>query len=427
MYCYTNCRGKLLFILILLIAANIKIFPQVKINERVEINPLTEAVMPANYATSADLRIEFTGEGGHYGITIGGHTYSCDGNCTIEIPDVPGGLYFESGWGFYDGQSHCYTIKWYYNGFVVNNMSRCDKGAFSYGHINECDDPVNWWTFLRDFDIVRLSVVPQLDHNICEGGDVWDSTSQVTMSLNNTDAEFYNYQTKQFVSSSFSYKYNEGSPSSYSIISKLPYNAQPEEVTLTATLQGIVKNDIWTIHPQSKFTIIEDNFDDFDIAYFKLTPNPDASGADDSMKAHLKVIQGSEYVSFYSYLTSSLVGDDIEIKLADIYNYNYGLQLDNKDLPDTTVPVVVEYELLGNAQIDTVMINPVPLYVKFTPETIAPGDTADIIIKKINSDGTLEDYPPYQTFEIGVLDGCDLGNILVNDSLSNYFDDVSSP
>ena len=129
------------------------------------------------------------------------------------------------------------------------------------------------------------------------------------MSLNNTDAEFYNYQTKQFVGNSFSYKYNEGSPSSYSIISKLPYNAQPEEVTLTASLQGIVKNDIRTIHPQSKFTIIEENFDDFDIAHFKLTPNPDASGADDSMKAHLKVIQGSEYVSFYSYLTSSLVGN----------------------------------------------------------------------------------------------------------------------
>jgi len=41
--------------------------------------------------------------------------------------------------------------------------------------------------------------------------------------------------------------------------------------------------------------------------------------------------------------------------------------------------------------------------------------------------GILEDYPPEQTFEVGMLEGCMLGNLLVDDSLDTYFYDVSQP
>ncbi len=426
MHIHTIFRGKLFVLLILLIAANINIFPQIKINEKVEIKPLTKAVMSANYATSANLKIEFTGDGGHYGITLGGHTYSCTGGGVIEIPDVPGGTYYEAGWGFDDDQTHCYSYKWYYNGFVIGGFEGCNKGGFGYGHINICDDPVNWWTFLRDFDIVSLSVVPQLDHNICEGGTVWDPTSQVTMSLGNNNAEFYNYQTKQLAGNSLSYIYNEGSLSSYTVVSKLPYDALPESVALTASLEGIVKNDIWTIYPQSKFVINLDNFDQYKLVDFSLIPYPGGGGGwdkySDLYDAHLKVIQGGEYVSFFSYISFTSMGDDITIQPGDI-DY-YILQLDNNALPDTSVPVIVEYELFGNIQTDTAYINPPPLHVELSPSTIAPGDTADVIIKEVNPDGRLSNFPESQTYEVAVIDGCGLGNILVGDSLSNYFYDV---
>ncbi|WP_290663775.1 hypothetical protein [Ignavibacterium sp.] len=67
------------------------------------------------------------------------------------------------------------------------------------------------------------------------------------------------------------------------------------------------------------------------------------------------------------------------------------------------------------------------LYVEISPTEIFPGDTADVIIKKRLPDGSLVDFDSSQSFEVATLEGCVLGNILVEDSLSNYFYDVHQP
>jgi len=67
------------------------------------------------------------------------------------------------------------------------------------------------------------------------------------------------------------------------------------------------------------------------------------------------------------------------------------------------------------------------IYVYTEPEVVGAADTANIIIKKRNPDGTLEDFPPEQTFELGVLDGCVNGNFMVNDSINVYFADALQP
>jgi hypothetical protein len=67
------------------------------------------------------------------------------------------------------------------------------------------------------------------------------------------------------------------------------------------------------------------------------------------------------------------------------------------------------------------------LYVSIEKDTIYYGDSAQVIIKKRNPDGTLEDFPPTQKFEIAKLEGCMAGDIKVGDSLGTYFNNVSLP
>lgn len=67
------------------------------------------------------------------------------------------------------------------------------------------------------------------------------------------------------------------------------------------------------------------------------------------------------------------------------------------------------------------------LFVDLSSQEVFPGDTVDLIIKKRLPDGSLVDFDSSQTFEVATLEGCVFGNILVGDSLSNYFYDVHQP
>ena len=67
------------------------------------------------------------------------------------------------------------------------------------------------------------------------------------------------------------------------------------------------------------------------------------------------------------------------------------------------------------------------LFVEVSPSELFPGDTADINIKKRLPDGTLTDFDTTQTFEAAMLEGCTLGNILVDDSIDVYFYDINQP
>lgn len=67
------------------------------------------------------------------------------------------------------------------------------------------------------------------------------------------------------------------------------------------------------------------------------------------------------------------------------------------------------------------------LFVDLSSQEVFPGDTVDVIIKKRLPDGSLVDFDSSQSFEVATLEGCVLGNILVEDSLSNYFYDVHQP
>jgi len=65
--------------------------------------------------------------------------------------------------------------------------------------------------------------------------------------------------------------------------------------------------------------------------------------------------------------------------------------------------------------------------VQIEPGIISAGETAEIIIKKKRTDGTLEDFPPGTLFEIGMLEGCAAGLIHAAGDSSNYFYGVEQP
>ncbi|HSD62692.1 MAG TPA: hypothetical protein VLB50_02805 [Ignavibacteriaceae bacterium] len=65
--------------------------------------------------------------------------------------------------------------------------------------------------------------------------------------------------------------------------------------------------------------------------------------------------------------------------------------------------------------------------VSLDPEEISPGDTADIIIKKVLKDGTLADFDTSQTFELGKLEGCEAGYLLAEGDTSAHFYNVHQP
>jgi len=75
----------------------------------------------------------------------------------------------------------------------------------------------------------------------------------------------------------------------------------------------------------------------------------------------------------------------------------------------------------------TLYIKPSPIYAYTVPEVLGADDSADVIIKKRNPDGTLEDFPAEQTFELAVLEGCVNGNFMVGDSINVYFADALQP
>ena len=77
--------------------------------------------------------------------------------------------------------------------------------------------------------------------------------------------------------------------------------------------------------------------------------------------------------------------------------------------------------------VNSIMIAWDSLDVKVVPDTIYPGDTAQVVIKKRLPNGTLIDFDSTQTYEVGMLDGCILGNIKTISDSGSYVYNVTQP
>ncbi|MFZ2864368.1 MAG: hypothetical protein WA440_06420 [Ignavibacteriaceae bacterium] len=86
--------------------------------------------------------------------------------------------------------------------------------------------------------------------------------------------------------------------------------------------------------------------------------------------------------------------------------------------------IIIGDHLVGVGEIT---ITKSPIIVEILPAVINAGDTAQIIPKKLNSDGTTTAFDSLQSFEIGMLEGCEAGQILFGDELAPYFNNITQP
>ncbi|MFZ1081642.1 MAG: hypothetical protein WAO19_06930 [Candidatus Kryptoniota bacterium] len=67
------------------------------------------------------------------------------------------------------------------------------------------------------------------------------------------------------------------------------------------------------------------------------------------------------------------------------------------------------------------------MVVQVNPSEISPGDTALIVVKQRNQDGSLSDFSPNQSFEVGIDSGSAYGTILSSGSTGGYFASIPQP
>ncbi|MCA2004603.1 MAG: hypothetical protein LDL01_02300 [Ignavibacterium sp.] len=92
-------------------------------------------------------------------------------------------------------------------------------------------------------------------------------------------------------------------------------------------------------------------------------------------------------------------------------------------------PITPEFIIVGNHLIgvEEVIINKTPIVVEIIPEEISAGDTARIVVKKRQQDGSIVEFPAEQEFEIGMLEGCLLGKLSSGGTDTNYINGATQP
>lgn len=204
-------------------------------------------------------------------------------------------------------------------------------------------------------------------------------------------------------------------------------------VIFQAYVNGNSKQYSVTI-PPAQFSLYTYQYDD--VVYHNVTTGTyinfreesNTSAPSGSLTLSASIIRGSKY----GVLVNPMTGDK-GTSLENIATSGGSLILnfeatgENPSIADTVIMHLVP----SSASIAPVdiqwVIAPSPIDVTLVPDVLSPGDTANVIIKRKNIDGSTEDFPSDQEFEVSITGGCDRGELLVGDSLANYFSDVTQP
>ena len=164
-----------------------------------------------------------------------------------------------------------------------------------------------------------------------------------------------------------------------------------------------------------------------------------------SVTLTLEVIQGQQYGSLYDVETDetglSFSNIITETGKGSLLSYEYGYRfkfIADGVQPDITQPGIVTIRCTpSDGDINTIEFSFPVAYNEFPPQqgilvqfaepVLAPGDTTQILLKRRNPDGTLEDFSQWDSFEIGMIEGCEAGKILVDTTLDVYFAQAYQP
>ncbi len=145
----------------------------------------------------------------------------------------------------------------------------------------------------------------------------------------------------------------------------------------------------------------------------------------DTTTYNIEIISGAELGNLLNTITSETgtIFSDLP--------HNYGcldhIVLQTNELVNTNDSIKIKVST-SDPNIDPIDIKfEKSFIITIVPNNLSPGDTAQIIPKMKNSDGTFTDFPSYQGFEIGMIDGCDAGMLLSDGILEPYFEEVYQP
>jgi hypothetical protein len=154
-----------------------------------------------------------------------------------------------------------------------------------------------------------------------------------------------------------------------------------------------------------------------------------AQGGAESIKPGLPLVKANQSTKQKSFITQSILQKNNSLKSNPI-------KLPITNYKSSSVKSVKQINSVNNIQDDgtlfgtgTVTINSEGLLVTFDKPSFSPGDTLNVIIKKVDVYGNETDYPDTTQFEVGIESGCDLGVILntVKDSTAQYFSKIRQP
>lgn len=214
------------------------------------------------------------------------------------------------------------------------------------------------------------------------------------------------------------------------------YSGNEMNVIVQSNLGGIIKQDQIVIHPKSSYGL-EVSYVNYPIEYnetkyIEISPvGPGGCRAEfpPDILLNAEIIKGSELGQLQDFDTGQM-GDNLYYIPIQTFGGNpIGFVADG-NRKETIDTVIVKY-FTTEPEIESVevliIIWPGSIYIALEPDSISAGQTADIIIKRRNIDGTLEDFNSTQTFEIGIFDGCDLSYLIAGADTAKYFNEVMMP
>jgi hypothetical protein len=458
---------KVALIIIISFFSVFDLFPQVIIKERVEIKP--EKYL--SNTTSEEHTIIFnlqwdrpSVQAAVAGISIpcqsAGADWQYGGSISLTVDNARAGLYWfqpRVNQNPYDTTRFYYQL--YFDGAIVRNDSAVLIGAFSSGSYPYFD--VQYTPpLISDYSFNLLSnelcykKFGELDigtSNNCATGVSWNSSTtliNLTITSGQEFASFYHYDFSSYFPTVELFGDNiEVTPAELEDISLEQdslFNGSNVKVNVQAEWGGVIKTDSATAYPASEYVVSAESYgveeiNTGDEVFMELNVLSNLSCSfclplNETYNA--EIIKGGEYGS----LIDPVSGESVQ-SLTGIEQYTFGpgqpcgvADLDyiadgiSADMEDSVIIRISTSDSQIQPTDKLLLIKPSPVLVTITPDTLSPGDTASIAIKKRNPDGTIEDFPDDQFLEVGMLNNCIFGTIVDcydgNCYQDTYFPDV---
>ncbi len=162
-----------------------------------------------------------------------------------------------------------------------------------------------------------------------------------------------------------------------------------------------------------------------DRSLFVIQYNHDSEPQDKSVA--LSFAAADPDVVFFDEMLQEELSNSITASLDDYYRYSVTCKSLNSSFPKKVKVVGVSNGLQRSDTLTILQSEYVRAY--FEKESLSPGDTVNIIVKKVNNKyGWESNYPDTTHFEVGIKEGCGLGMIMDAGGIKrDYFSCIQQP